>query len=774
MKQRFAEPIKNCFKVSLQDSIFKYYIKTVTSSSQLDTISPDMKIDVAAERKEILHRYKLLIKACKRRLEKGDKEKIRKAFEVAVEAHKEMRRKSGEPYIYHPIAVAQICAEEIGLGATGIVCALLHDTVEDTDLTLEDVKGLFGEKVSQIINGLTKISGVIDNTSSIQAENFRKVLLTMSEDVRVILIKLADRLHNMRTLEHMKRDKQMKIASETLFLYAPLAHRLGLNTIKTELEDLSLKYTDTDAFYEIAVKLKESEPERKRFIQKFIEPLKEILVEQGFSFKIFGRPKSIFSIYNKIKSKHVSFDEIYDLFAIRIVIDSPLDQEKSDCWKVYSIITDFYHPSPDRLRDWISTPKSNGYESLHTTVMGPEGKWVEVQIRTVRMDDLAENGYAAHWKYKESAADKESKLESWLHKIKEMLENPDPNALEFIDDFKLNLFSDELFAFTPKGDMKTLPIGATALDFAFEIHTKVGEHCIGAKVNHKLVPLSYEIKSGDQIEILTSNKQTPKDDWLKYVITAKAKSKIKSNLKEQRKKVAGDGREILEKKFYKNKLDFTLQNVNDFCNYLKLPSSLELFYRAALGNVDVKEIKAFIKFKESPPVKAHKKSEASKLEQLVTNARGSTNMLVIGDDMQKLDYKLSPCCNPIPGDDVFGFITVSEGIKIHRVNCPNAIKLLSNYAYRVVKAKWTNDQLISFLAGIKITGTDELGIVNNITKVISNENNVNMRAINFDTEDGMFEGTVMVYVHDTKHLSHLIDKLTKVKGVKHVERIDEK
>lgn len=733
-----------------------------------------MKIDLEAERKEILHRYKELIKACKRRLEKGDKEIIRKAFEVAVESHKEMRRKSGEPYIYHPIAVAQICAEEIGLGATSVVCALLHDTVEDTDLTLEDVKGLFGEKVAQIINGLTKISGVIDHTSSLQAENFRKVLLTMSEDVRVIFIKLADRLHNMRTLEHMNRDKQMKIASETLFLYAPLAHRLGLNAIKTELEDLGLKYTDSEAYYDIAVKLKETEPERKRFVQKFIEPLKEILVEQGFKFKIFGRPKSIYSIFNKIKSKQVTFEEIYDLFAIRIVIDTPLDQEKSDCWKVYSIITDFYHPSPDRLRDWISTPKSNGYESLHTTVMGPEGKWVEVQIRTVRMDELAENGYAAHWKYKESAADKESKLEGWLQRVREMLESPDPNALEFMDDFKLNLFSDELFAFTPKGDMKTLPVGSTALDFAFEIHTKVGEHCIGAKVNHKLVPLSYALKSGDQVEILTSNKQNPKDDWLNFVITAKAKSKIKNCLKEQRKKVAEGGREMLERKFYKHKLDFTLQNVNDFCSYLKLPSSLELFYRVAVGNVDTKEIKEYIKFKEAP-VKAHKRSaEAPKLEQLVTNARGSSNMLVIGDDLQKLDYKLSPCCNPIPGDDVFGFITVSEGIKIHRVNCPNAIKLLSNYAYRVVKAKWNNEQLISFLAGIKITGTDELGIVNNITKVISSENNVNMRSINFDTEDGIFEGTIMVYVHDTKHLSHLLDKLKKVKGVRRVERIDEK
>ena len=730
-----------------------------------------MQIDLEAERKEILNRYRKLIKACKRRLEKGDKDIIRKAFEVAVEAHKEMRRKSGEPYIYHPISVAQICAEEIGLGTTGIVCALLHDTVEDTDLTLDDIQGLFGEKVAQIIDGLTKISGVVDQSSSMQAENFRKVLLTMSEDIRVILIKIADRLHNMRTLEHMKRDKQIKIASETLFLYAPLAHRLGLNAIKTELENLGLKYTDNDSYHDIETRLKESEPERKRFIQKFIEPLKEILTEQGFKFKIFGRPKSIFSIYNKMRTKHVAYEEIYDLFAIRIVIDSSAENEKSDCWKVYSIITDFYHPSPDRLRDWISTPKSNGYESLHTTVMGPQGKWVEVQIRTTRMDDMAENGYAAHWKYKDSAAEKENQFENWINRVREMLENPDPNALEFMDDFKLNLFADEMFVFTPKGDMKTLPVGATALDFAFEIHTKVGEHCIGAKVNHKLVPLSHELASGDQVEILTSNKQSPKDDWLNFVITAKAKSKIKSSLKEQRKKIAEDGKEIMQRKFERHKLSFDNNTINEFCNYLKLPSSQELFYRASLGNVDVKEIKDFVKHRQE----GHKqRKQDTKIEQLVTSARGKTDMLVIGDDMQKLDYSLAPCCNPIPGDDVFGFITVSEGIKIHRVNCPNAIKLLSNYAYRVVKAKWTNDQLISFLAGLKITGTDEIGIVNNITKVISNENNVNMRSINFDTDDGLFEGTIMVFVHDTKHLNHLIDNLKKVKGVAKVERIDQK
>ena len=732
-----------------------------------------MQIDIEAERKEILIRYKRLIKACKRRLEKGEKEIIRKAFEVAVEAHKEMRRKSGEPYIYHPITVAQICAEEIGLGATGIVCALLHDTVEDTDLSLDDVRGLFGEKVSQIINGLTKISGVIDNTTSIQAENFKKVLLTMSEDIRVILIKLADRLHNMRTLEHMKRDKQIKIASETLFLYAPLANRLGLNAIKTELEDLGLKYTDLETYTDLENKLKETEPERKKFIQKFIDPLKEILIEQGFKLKIFGRPKSIYSINNKIKTKKVTFEEIYDLFAIRIVIDSPLEKEKLDCWNVYSIITDFYHPSPERLRDWISSPKINGYESLHTTVMGPEGKWVEVQIRTNRMDDLAENGYASHWKYKDSFSEKESKLENWLVRIREMLENPDPDALEFIDDFKLNLFSDEMFVFTPKGDMKTLPVNSTALDFAFEIHTKVGEQCIGAKVNHKLVPLSYELKSGDQVEILTSGKQAPKEDWLNYVITAKAKSKIKDILKDQRKKVAKEGKEITERKFLEQNLQFSKQLISEFCNYLKLPSPQELFYRAALGNVDAQEIKDFIKYKEAP-IKKGKHKEISKIDQLVTSARGKSDLLMIGDDLKKLDYNLSSCCNPIPGDDVFGFVTELEGIKIHRVNCPNAVKLLSNYAYRVVRAKWVNDKLISFLAGLKITGTDEIGIVNNITNVISSENHVNMRAINFDTDGGVFEGTIMVYVHDTKHLNHLKSNLKKIKGVNRVERIDEK
>lgn len=731
-------------------------------------------IDVEAEKKEILKRYRALLRACRRTLEKGDKLLIRKAFDIALEAHKNMRRKSGEPYIYHPIAVAHICAEEIGLGTTSVVCALLHDVVEDTDLTLEDIQRLFGEKEAKIIDGLTKISGVFDQSSSLQAENFRKMLLTLSDDVRVILIKLADRLHNMRTLDSMQRDKQLKIASETLYLYAPLAHRLGLNAIKTEMEDLGLKYTEPTIFHNIVQRLKDTEPERKKFISKFIIPIKEILEEQGLQAKIIGRPKSIFSIHNKIKNKGVPFEEIYDIFAIRIIIDTPPEREKADCWRVYSIVTDFYHPSPDRLRDWISTPKANGYESLHTTVMGPEGKWVEVQIRTVRMDELAEKGYAAHWKYKDSA--NENQLDDWIRKIREILESPEENALEFLDDFKLNLFAEEIFAFTPKGEMKTLPVNATALDFAFEIHTQVGEKCIGAKVNHKLVPLSYRLKSGDQVEVLTSNKQTPKEDWLGYVVTARAKAKIKLALKEEKRKIAEEGREMLMRKFNHLKIDFTIQNINDLATYFKLPNSQELFYRVAVGNINIKHLKDFhqehgkIVHKSGHIIKKHDNSQS--LEQMVEAARGKSDMLVIGENLQKIDYKLSPCCTPIPGDDVFGFITINEGIKIHRVNCPNAIQLLSNYAYRVVKAKWTSQELISFLSGIKITGIDEVGIVNNITKIISNELNVNMRSISFDTNDGTFEGTVMVFVHDTNHLTELMKKLKKVNGVLSVNRID--
>jgi guanosine-3',5'-bis(diphosphate) 3'-pyrophosphohydrolase len=729
-------------------------------------------IDLVAEKKEILKRYRTLLKSNASRMEKGDKVIIRKAFELALDAHKDMRRKSGEPYIYHPIAVAQIAVSEIGLGTTAIVCALLHDTVEDTEISLDDIKGMFGEKIMKIIDGLTKISGVFDQTSSLQAENFRKMLLTLSDDIRVILIKLADRLHNMRTLESMARDKQIKIASETLYLYAPLAHRLGLNAIKTEMEDLGLKYTEPESFNSISQKLQETQKERTRYINKFSLPIINTLTEQGFNFDIKGRSKSIFSIYQKMKKQNIPFEEVYDIFAIRIIIRTPLEQEKSDCWRVYSIVTDYYHPSPDRLRDWISSPKANGYESLHTTVMGLDGKWVEVQIRTERMDDIAEMGYAAHWKYKESAS--ENALDAWINKVREMLENPETNAMDFIDDFKLNLFAEEIFVFTPKGALIKLPAGATALDFAYEIHSHIGEKCIGAKVSNRLVPLSHPLKSGDQVEVLTSQKQKPKEDWLHFVVTARAKSKIKASLKEEKRKLATDGKEMLTRKLHAMKVTLNNESLNLLVDFFKAPSILDLYYRIAINAINLKHLKDFVKEDGSlkHKAKSSKKSEAKEFEELISKARGGNNMLVIGEDLQSIDYKLSPCCNPINGDDVFGFVTINEGIKIHRANCPNAIQLMSNYAYRIVKAKWTDSDKISFLAGIKIMGSDAVGIVNNITKIISNELNVNMRSISFDTNDGIFEGTIMVFVNDTNHLTELIKKLKKVNGVLSVTRID--
>lgn len=727
----------------------------------------------AAEKDQILKAYRALLRALKPSLGKGDKKMIRLAFDTALEAHKDMRRKTGEPYILHPLAVARICAEEIGLGPLAIVCALLHDTVEDTHLTLEDVKNSFGEKAASIVDGLTKISGVFDKGTSLQAENFRKMLLTLSDDVRVILIKLADRLHNMRTLDSMAREKQLKIASETAYLYAPLAHRLGLYSIKTELEDLALKYTEPEIYNEIVSRLDQTKRERNRFINEFIIPIREDLARQKIVAEIKGRSKSIHSIWSKMKRQGVTFDEIYDLFAIRLIIEADPENEKALCWKVYSIITDFYHPNPDRLRDWISTPKANNYESLHTTVMGPNGKWVEVQIRSRRMDEIAEKGYAAHWKYKESAP--ESALDEWIQKIRELLDNPETNALDFIDDFKLNLFSDEIFVFTPSGDMKTLPFQATALDFAFEIHTDLGSRCIGAKVNHKLVPLSHKLRSGDQVEILTSNKQTPKEDWLSYVVTAKAKSKIKAALKEEKKKIAEDGKEILTRKFRHLKINFTNENINELLAYYKIPSSMELYYRIAKEIVDVSDLKEFVKERGTIKARVPQRIEPQSLEHLVKTVRGSSSeMLVIGENLDKIDYKLSPCCNPIPGDDVFGFITVGEGIKIHRISCPNAIQLMSNYAYRIVKAKWTNQHEIAFLAGLRLTGIDDVGVVNKISKVISSELKVNMRSISIDSNDGIFEGTIMLFVHDTHHLEKLIKKLKEINGILSVNRIDDR
>jgi len=731
----------------------------------------DLVIDLEAEKNEILKRYRALLRASKSTLQKGDKRMIRKAFEVALESHKDMRRKSGEPYIYHPIAVAQIAAEEIGLGTTSIVCALLHDVVEDTNMTLDDIEREFGKKVAMIIDGLTKISGVFDTNSSLQAENFRKMLLTLADDVRVILIKLADRLHNMRTMEFMPRDKQLKLSSETVYLYAPLAHRLGLYAIKSELEDLSMKYMERETYQFIKNKLNEKKAEREKFIRDFIEPVKKVITGQGLEADIFGRPKSIHSIWNKMKKKSIPFEEVYDLFAIRIILDSAPEHEKADCWKAYSIVTDLYRPNPDRLRDWISSPKANGYESLHTTVMGPRGQWVEVQIRTKRMNEIAEKGFAAHWKYKESSTD--SGLDQWVQKVRDLLKNPESNALDFLDDFKMNLFSDEIFIFTPKGALIQLPLNATALDFAFEIHTDVGASCIGAKVNHKLVPLNHKLQNGDQVEIITSSKQVPKEDWLNIVVTAKAKAKIKSALKEEKRKVAEDGKEILERKLKSLKITYNSENIHKLSYFFKLPSTQDLFYNVAKGTIDMKDLKEYQASEKVIENKPQDKIEAEQVQSLMRNLKSKDkDMLLIGEDMQKIDYKLANCCNPIPGDDVFGFITVSDGIKIHRTNCPNAAKLMANYGYRIVKARWTNQQELAFLTGLRITGIDDVGLINKLTTVISNDFKVNMRSITVDSDNGIFEGSIMVYVNDTEHLDNLIKKLKTVKGVTGVNRFD--
>ncbi len=698
-----------------------------------------------------------------------EKKLIRLAFDTSMEAHKDMRRRSGEPYIYHPVAVAQIVSEELNLSSISVVCALLHDVVEDTDTTLEDIRGMFGKTVEKIIDGLTKISGVFDHSSSLQAENFRKMLLTLSDDVRVILIKLADRLHNMRTLGSLPREKQLKIASETAYLYAPLAHRLGLYAIKTELDDLVLKFTEPEVYRSIAQKLQQTKKERDKFIADFIKPLKAEFKKQGFKAEIKGRPKSINSIWNKMKKQQVPFEEIYDLFAIRIILDSELDQEKTDSWRAYSIVTDYFVPNPDRLRDWISTPKANGYESLHTTVMSSSGRWVEVQIRTTRMDEIAERGYAAHWKYKESAA--ENMLDDWLGRIRELLESAESNAIDFLDDFKLNLFADEIFIFTPTGELKTLPSNSTALDFAFEIHSDIGNRCIGAKINHKLVPISHRLHSGDQVEILTSSKQHPKEDWLNFVITAKAKSKIKVALKEEKRVRSDEGKEKLARKLKQLKVNMESFNLNDLLVYYKTPSAVDLYYKIAINAIDLKSLKDF--FSKDGKLRSVKaKSSAPTLEDLVKHARGKAGMLVIGENLEKIDYKLSPCCNPIPGDDVFGFVTVNEGIKIHRVTCPNAIQLMSKHAYRIVKARWTGQKELAFLAGIQITGVDDVGVVSAITKVISSELKVNMRSISIDTNEGLFDGTIMLFVHDTEHLHKLMHKLEKIHGILKVIRID--
>lgn len=737
-----------------------------------------IQVDVEEERQEILKRYRRLLRQAKPVLKSGDTKLIKKAFTISLEAHKDMRRKSGEPYIYHPLEVALICVEEIGLGTTSIISALLHDVVEDTDLELEDIERDFGTKVMTIIDGLTKISGVFDYGSSQQAENFRKMLLTLSDDVRVILIKLADRLNNMRTLGSMPRNKQLKIASETMYLYAPLAHRLGLYAIKSELEDLYLKYTDTEAYKDIVKKINESRSYRNKFIKTFIQPIEEELTRQGFKFTIKGRPKSVYSIFSKMKKQGIPFEEVFDLFAIRIILDSALENEKADCWQVYSIVTDFYRPNPNRLRDWISTPRSNGYESLHTTVMSTTGQWVEVQIRTERMNDIAERGYAAHWKYKEKETPGKSGpgLDDWINQVRSMLESNDGSAIEFMDDFRGNLFHDEVFVFTPKGDLKVLPNGASALDFAFEIHTEVGAKCIGAKVNQRLVPISYKLKNGDQVEILTSNKQKPTEDWLQQVVSSRAKAKIKDALREEKRSATVDGREIVQRKLKSMKLDLTSELIEQLRAYFDLKTANEFYYRVGRGIIDPTSIKSFKEFKEQQKNKSkvvEKVKDESTFTKEIKNLKGPDHdQLLIGEDMDVVDYSLSKCCNPIPGDEVFGFVTINEGIKIHRTSCPNALELLSNHGNRVIKARWTSQKEIAFLAGLLIIGTDRVGLVNDVTKVISNELKVNMRSITIDSDAGIFEGTIKLYVNNTEHLEQLISNLNQVVGILKVSRFD--
>ncbi|MGI9190848.1 MAG: RelA/SpoT family protein [Chitinophagaceae bacterium] len=728
------------------------------------------------EKKLILREYRALLRALKHRLKKGDKKLVRRAFEIAAEAHQHMRRKSGEPYILHPLAVAKIVVEEISLGVTSVICALLHDTVEDTEVTLKDIEMEFGTTCSRIVDGLTKISNVVETKDTTQqAENFKKILLSLAEDPRVILIKIADRLHNMRTLESMRRDKQLKIASETTYLYAPLANRLGLYEIKSELEDLSMKYTEREVYEDIVQKLKETKRERTRYINEFIKPIKEELEQHNLTFDIYGRPKSISSIWNKMKTKHVSFEEVYDLFAIRIILDT--DNEKEDCWKVFSIITNHYLHSPDRLRDWLSAPKSNGYEALHTTVMGPNGRWVEVQIRTLRMNEIAEKGLAAHWKYKEGGTTHESKLDEWLKHIRDILQQPDGGAMDFIQDLKRDIFNDEIYTYTPDGDVRVLPAGATALDFAFNIHSELGKTCIGAKVNYKLVPLNHVLKNADQIEIITSKKQKPHVDWLNSVVTARAKSNINYFLREEKRQKAAEGRNTLKHRLEQMGIAYNLSNLNELCRHYKFSSSTDLEYAIAMTRVDLSELRK-LRVQGSkilPPIEEKKEEVIDKAANAWDKdmpAKGY-ELVLFGERSDQVQYKLASCCQPIPGDDVFGFVTSGEGLKIHRTNCPNAAMLLANYAHRVVKAKWAKNKEISFLSGVRITGLDDVGVIHKITNVVSGELQMNMRSMSLDSHDGLFEGTIMVFVNHKKELDELCRRLESLDGIHKVIRLDQ-
>ncbi len=730
---------------------------------------------IEAENKEIAKEYKELLKISYRTLSVADKKLIRSAFDVAVDAHKDQRRKSGEAYIFHPIAVAKIVASEIGLDATSIAAALLHDVVEDTDYTLTDIEQMFGETVARIVDGLTKISALEYNSDvSLQAENFRKMLLTLNEDIRVIIIKIADRLHNMQTMESMPPAKQVKIASETLYIYAPMAHRIGLYNIKTELEDLGLKYTEPEVFNDIYEKITESKEQQDQYIKDFTKVIKDSLDSEKLNYEIKGRPKSIFSIRRKMISQSVTFDEVYDKFAVRIIYKaSDLESEKFIAWKIYSIVTDHFRPNPMRLRDWISSPKSTGYEALHITVMGPKGRWVEVQIRSERMNEIAEKGYAAHYKYKNDEKE-DGGLDDWLNKLQETLENAEINAVDFVEEFKLNLYAKEIFVFSPKGDLYSLPKGSTALDFGFHVHTEVGLHTRGAKVNSKLVPLSYVLKSGDQVEIITSEKSKPSANWINYVVTGRARSKIKNSLKDEQKQIAAEGKVVLARKLKSLKITLDEKTINQLVSYFKLKTSLDLFYRAGAGIIENQALKDFAAARSNMFMsffknRIRKPSNPEDIDKDEITLK--YDQLVFGKEEEKLEYKMSNCCNAIPGDDVFGFVTVNEGIKVHKQNCPNALQLQSNYNYRIMTAKWIDSTQQDFKANLVITGIDAIGLVNNVTKVISSNLHIDMKSVHFDSDGGTFRGEITVVVKSKKILENLIKNIRKINGIDKVSRV---
>ena len=724
---------------------------------------------------ELNKELKLLLKKSYQELSKIEKKSIKLAFQTARNAHGNQVRKSGEPYIFHPLKVARIVSEEIGLGATSIIAALLHDVVEDTNITIDDVEILFGKEVSKIVDGLTKISKLSkDKRVSIQAENFKKMLLSINDDVRVILIKIADRLHNMMTLDFLSVEKQVRISSETLFIYAPLAHRIGMYNIKTKLEDLSLKFTEPDVYHGIEKKIKESENERLKYIKNFSKKLEGHLKTQKILFRTEGRFKSIFSIRKKMQLKNKKFDEVFDQFAVRIIYKSNQKNEKFLAWKIYSIVTDHFQPNPTRLRDWISSPKSTGYEALHITIVGPAGKWIEVQIRSERMHEIAEKGYAAHFKYKSNSKNiTEDGMDKWLDKLRNIVKANESDAIDFVNDFKLNLYSSEIFVFTPMGDLKSLPTNATPVDFAFSIHSEIGEKTRGSRVNGKIVPLNFKLNSGDQVEIITSETAKPNASWLDFVVTSKARSEIRTSLRVEERKIAEEGKELLRRKLKQMKFNFSEKIINALVSYFNLKTSLDLFYRVGFGTIDNKMLKSFAAEEKNRFFQLFKRrpSDKPKKNELHDeNISSFYDLLVFGKNYEKFEYKLSPCCKPIPGDGVFGFVSINDGIKVHKNDCPNAISLHSNYGYRIINAKWIDSSKGFFTGILKLSGIDRIGLISEVTNIISKSHNVDISQLNFDTENGTFSGEIKLNVKKASKLVTLIKKLEKINGIDKVVR----